>query len=75
LNNALCVMKEIDRKLMLRILDNLRPRAHLILAAAMLGIIAWTALVYGVFLGATACGNARGCYASLKYAHAKRSLF
>lgn len=66
----------MDRKLMLRVLDCVRDRAHLILAAATLGVIAWTALVYGVFLGATACGSSRGCYASsYRYPHAKRSLF
>ncbi|RLU15687.1 hypothetical protein DMN91_011442 [Ooceraea biroi] len=68
--------RAVDRKLMLRLLDCVRHRARLVLAAATLGVIAWTALVYGVFLGATACGSGRGCYASsFRYAHAKRSLF
>lgn len=66
----------VDRKWMLRILNRVRHRAHLILVAAVVGLIVWSALVYGVFLGATACGNGRTCLASsLKYKHAKRSLF
>ncbi|XP_012219828.1 uncharacterized protein [Linepithema humile] len=68
--------RAVDRKWMLWILDRVRHRAHLILAAAVVGVIAWTALVYGVFLGATTCGSGRTCFASsLKYTHAKRSLF
>ncbi|XP_028047880.1 uncharacterized protein LOC114254835 [Monomorium pharaonis] len=68
--------RAVDRKWMLRILDRVRHRAHLILAAAAVGVIVWTALVYGVFLGATACGSGRTCFrSSLKYTHAKRTLF
>ncbi|TGZ45922.1 Uncharacterized protein DBV15_02698 [Temnothorax longispinosus] len=68
--------RAVDRKWMLRILDRVRHRAHLIMAAAAVGVIVWTALVYGVFLGATACGSGRTCFrSSLKYAHAKRALF
>ncbi|KYM96490.1 PREDICTED: uncharacterized protein LOC108779400 [Cyphomyrmex costatus] len=68
--------RAVDRKWMLRILDRVRHRAHLILAAAVVGVIVWTALVYGVFLGATACGSGRTCFrSSLKYTHAKRTLF
>ncbi|XP_070166447.1 uncharacterized protein [Polyergus mexicanus] len=66
----------VDRKWMLRILDRFRHRAYLILLAAAVGMIVWSALVYGVFLGATACGSGRTCFAStLRYKHAKRSLF
>ncbi|XP_029173496.1 uncharacterized protein LOC114942319 [Nylanderia fulva] len=66
----------VDRKWMLRILNRVRHRAHLILVAAAVGVIVWSALVYGVFLGATACGSGRICLAStLKYKPAKRSLF
>ncbi|XP_011878639.1 PREDICTED: uncharacterized protein LOC105567954 isoform X2 [Vollenhovia emeryi] len=68
--------RAVDRKWMLRILDRVRHRAHLILAAAAVGVIVWTALVYGVFLGATACGGGRTCFrSSLKYTHTKRTLF
>ncbi|XP_071553671.1 uncharacterized protein [Temnothorax nylanderi] len=68
--------RAVDRKWMLRILDRVRHRAHLIMAAAAVGVIVWTALVYGVFLGATACGSGRTCFrSSLKYTHAKRALF
>ncbi|KYN33675.1 hypothetical protein ALC56_11932 [Trachymyrmex septentrionalis] len=68
--------RTVNRKWMLRILDRVRHRAHLILAAAAVGVIVWTALVYGVFLGATACGSGRTCFrSSLKYTHAKRTLF
>ncbi|XP_039314147.1 uncharacterized protein LOC105204138 [Solenopsis invicta] len=68
--------RAVDRKWMLRILDRVRHRAHLILAAAAVGVIVWTALVYGVFLGATACGSGGICFrSSLKYTHAKRTLF
>ncbi|EFN65914.1 hypothetical protein EAG_09217 [Camponotus floridanus] len=66
----------IDRKWVLRILDRFRHRAYLILVAAAVGVTVWSALVYGVFLGATACGSSRTCFAStLRYKHAKRSLF
>ncbi|XP_072749409.1 uncharacterized protein [Anoplolepis gracilipes] len=66
----------VDRKWMLRILDRFRHRAHLILMAAVVGVIVWSALVYGVFLGATACGSGRTCLAStFRHKHAKRSLF
>ncbi|XP_050444999.1 uncharacterized protein LOC126848273 [Cataglyphis hispanica] len=66
----------VNRKWMLRILDRFRHRAYLILLAAAVGMIVWSALVYGVFLGATACGSGRTCFAStLRYKHAKRSLF
>lgn len=65
----------IDRRWIRRILDSFRRRAYSILAAAAIGVIVWTALLYGVFLGATVCGNSRTCSASLKYTHAKRSLF
>ncbi|XP_020289998.1 uncharacterized protein LOC109857760 [Pseudomyrmex gracilis] len=66
--------RAVDRKWMLRILDRVRHRAHLILAAAAVGVIVWTALVYGVFLGATACGSGRTCFAS-SFQDARRSLF
>ncbi|KAL0115002.1 hypothetical protein PUN28_010518 [Cardiocondyla obscurior] len=68
--------RAVDRKWMLRILDRVRHRAHLILAAAAVGVIVWTALVYGVFLGATACGSGRTCSRlPPKYTQAKRTLF
>ncbi|XP_025073738.1 uncharacterized protein LOC105425882 [Pogonomyrmex barbatus] len=76
LHRAASPERAVDRKWMLRILDRVRHRAHLILAAAAVGVIVWTALVYGVFLGATACGSGRTCFrSSLRHTHAKRTLF
>ncbi|XP_025154547.1 uncharacterized protein LOC112588525 [Harpegnathos saltator] len=56
--------RAVGRKWMLWVLSRVRHRAHLMLAAAVVGVIVWSALVYGP------------CFlSSLKYTRAKRSLF